>query len=427
MPKNINSIKYLTSYNYDKLLLLNPNHFVSVKCELPNFLKKGAFKSAYLVGSQALILFSKQYKFIHGLKKNTANDYDILFPFESVEHTYVTLTEKLNLKDTQIKDIKNNKRVFKCSVWDGARINQIDYIFMYRKPEEIFLSFDFNFLCLYVDIGKEVFILSTQFLEYVEKRIPILKNVYYEYRTLERINKYLYENTEYVHILENVEKGGSLIYEFKTSDNQAIFKFQNVVYKVIIFSRIFKIILTLRKYKTVVIQLAEICWCPDQIPITSKPVVKIIHGCEYINLVREKYREKYDFVLQNITDLFSASDCNDTDIILKPSLKIIYGLKNRELQYENQQYNNLIRAKYREIYNSVLHDIQDLFIAHNEEDIDFKLNPALKIICGLRNRELQLVENQYFENIRKRKITINSDQILKYSGKHIKWIIIKKQ
>lgn len=324
----MNCVNRYTSYNHD-LLIRDCAKFVYVKCrKLPNFLTKYKSEQAYLVGTRALLQFSNQFNFNQSLSStiakvspNAAFEFDILFKFKSIEHTFIKLIE-VGYKTVKLRDIYNGKRVFNIEIIEGELKYKVNYIFLYEEPEHIFFCFASNLLCLYLDIETEQFILSTQFLEYVQ-----LKKV-----------KILYEIIEDP-ITPTVAVAAPIKY-----------KFRKTVYKLIIYLRIFNYIKTIRKYNKVICELNTLCCCSTRPSSNLKPVLRDIYGCQYNDLMREKYRVNYLFVLTEINELFISDPRDeiedDVDFKLNPALRIIYGLRRRELLQRIKQNSKLRRYTF---------------------------------------------------------------------------------
>lgn len=247
-------IEILSSFNYDLLLCQFPDKFKRVSCNVPQYLRK--FSGGYLCGSSALYLYGNQYNLNlnQTIGKTQASDFDLIFPIKN------KLEQLLKLKniDYNFRYIPNdlNRTVIKYRD-EKCNVNY-DLIFLYSSPYDIFLNFDFNFLCLLVDINAGQFILSTQFLHFLETGIITYKNHLYKGLNTTRIFKY--SPSHFFRILPNrvtTEENSNtrdkydLIQSFETPHA----KFKRTVYKVIILSRIFKRILTIRKFNHVLNEL----------------------------------------------------------------------------------------------------------------------------------------------------------------------------
>lgn len=264
----------LTSYNYDALLSDRGRH-LTVQCKnVPRCIKK--FSEGYLVGSKALALFCSQFSLNFDCLNSTQvlaqnSDYDIVFKNSGNDNDRRKKLEllgyHLNLNPLVVKIVEGDLK--------------FDLIFLYRNPEDIFLYFDYNFLCLFVDIDREIFVLSTQFLEFLENKIVKCKpsNVigYASNRGQARILKYLNLNINYTLIFENSD-GSFDRYSAKQ-------KFKQLVYKVIILFRIYQRVVNVRKFNRVIIELESYFYVP-----VLKPVFKVIAGSKFEE-IRQHYKQ----------------------------------------------------------------------------------------------------------------------------------------
>lgn len=271
MYKHINFSDF-TSYNYDALLN-DTGRYVTIKCKnLPQRLKK--FNEGYLVGSKAFSLFCNQFSVKFAcLKNRQCGDYDVIFRNSGNINDCQKKIEQLNL-GFHFNFCSQVVKVFADGCDDDDL--DIDLVFLYRNPEDSFLYFDFNFLCLFVDIDRELFILSTQFLEFIQTKVvkykpsPII-GYFGSTQARARLSKYLNPDVCYKTIF--VEPDALL------KNRVAKQKFKNLVYKVIILYRLYRRVVVVRNFNRVIFELESYFYMPR-----VKPVFNLIAGSKFLEV-----------------------------------------------------------------------------------------------------------------------------------------------
>lgn len=111
---------------------------------------------------------------------------------------------------------------------------------MYTSANDVFLHYDFNFLNIYLDVKTDEFVLSTQFIEFIQTKISIYKANEINYH---RISKYMGHKTKefkriFQHFLAEYSHGyrfrSPFYYIEKHRHHIKNTKFSMLAYKVII-------------------------------------------------------------------------------------------------------------------------------------------------------------------------------------------------
>lgn len=358
------AVPNLTAYNYDLMLGgSTPAKFHTAQCEIPAYLNYLGPESAFLVGISALELFCDQYNFkldclIEQIR--ISRPIGILYKFKNFNFMCISLIN-VGLRTELFRDSKalEFKRVFKSTKTYQNQIFNVEYIFLYREPHEIFLSYEFNFMCLYVDIQKRQFILSTQFLDFIQRKIVIVKPVL-SIKSGDRIQKYLKVETSYNNSFETCSSSDLDVYDnfyVQRGDRREIrcLKFKKLVYKLILIGRIFKLIKVHRNYKTVINQINEIVGSRLKIAEHTKPVLNFIHGVCYDEWAIRYFKNIFTFnmyVIDEITliDLDDQEDINSLIVRRNDAIDTILGLRYLDRLGEKKWRNS---PSYRSICTSI--------------------------------------------------------------------------